>query len=199
MFGVKEKVHHVYIIDFGLSKRYWEKERNQHCAMKQKLSLTGTARYASINAHKGFEQSRRDDLEAIGHMFLYFLRGALPWSGLDAKTQEEKYRKICEKKEQTPIESLNTGFPKQFDEYLKYARNLNFDERPDYNYLYGLFNSCREAGWEDYHYQWFDGEGAKYKPPDDLVPLVPRVNFSQPDDRNKPQPGGKESSKGCFC
>merc|ERR1712070_366189 len=154
MFGVKEKVHHVYIIDFGLSKRYWEKERNQHCAMKQKLSLTGTARYASINAHKGVEQSRRDDLEAIGHMFMYFLRGALPWSGLDAKTQEEKYRKIMEKKEQTPIPSLNTGFPTQFDEYLKTCRELQFDEKPDYSKLYDMMRQVRTPGTEDHHYQW---------------------------------------------
>merc|ERR1711937_812160 len=96
-----------YIIDFGLSKIYWDASKGAHIPIRHKLNLTGTARYASINAHKGVEQSRRDDLEAIGHMFLYFLRGALPWSGLDAKTQEEKYRKIMEKKEQTPLGDLN--------------------------------------------------------------------------------------------
>merc|ERR1719473_239532 len=106
MFGINQKVHHVYIIDFGLSKLYWDTAKNSHAIQKSGLSLTGTARYASINAHKGVEQSRRDDLEAIGHMFLYFLRGALPWSGLDAKTQEEKYRKICEKKEAVPLDEL---------------------------------------------------------------------------------------------
>merc|ERR1711988_930145 len=110
----------------GLSKKYWDQTREAHCQMKQKLSLTGTARYASINAHKGVEQSRRDDLEAIGHMFLYFLRGALPWSGLEAKTQEEKYRKIMEKKEQTDLGELCRGFPNQFKEYLDYTRKLDF-------------------------------------------------------------------------
>jgi len=192
MFGIKSKVHHVYIIDFGLSKTYWDKPRNQHCQFKQKLSLTGTARYASINAHKGMEQSRRDDLEAIGHMLLYFLRGVLPWSGLDAKTQEEKYRKICEKKEKTPVGDLNTGFPKQFDEYLTICRGLQFTERPDYNYLQSLMSKCRESGWKDHHYQWFDDNK---DPPAQLVPLVPRVDLVQPEDRNK-QP---KSSKGCFC
>merc|ERR1712048_1291720 len=112
---------------------YWDKTKEQHCTMKQKLSLTGTARYASINAHKGVEQSRRDDLEAIGHMFLYFLRGALPWSGLDAKTQEEKYRKIMEKKESTPLAELCQGFPKNFQEYLKCSRNMGFAEKPNYD------------------------------------------------------------------
>merc|ERR1712039_68456 len=103
MFGTKAKEAHLYLIDFGLSKRYYDKK---HAVLKQKLSLTGTARYASIHAHKGLEQSRRDDLEAIGHMLIYFLRGSLPWSGLDAKTQEEKYRKIREKKEETPLPEL---------------------------------------------------------------------------------------------
>jgi serine/threonine protein kinase len=192
MFGINAKVHHVYIIDFGLSKMYWDKFKQAHNPMKQKLSLTGTARYASINAHKGFEQSRRDDLEAIGHMFLYFLRGALPWSGLDAKTQEEKYRKICEKKEQTPISDLNTGFPKQFDQYLDYCRKLQFTDRPDYNNLYGLIHACREAGWKDHHYQWFD-DGKE--PAGELVPLVTRQTPNQPDDRRQNQSGGK----GLFC
>merc|ERR1719476_505384 len=103
MFGIRNKIHHLYLIDFGLSKRYFDKA---HIPPRTKLSLTGTARYASINAHKGLEQSRRDDLEAIGHMLIYFVRGALPWSGLEAKTQEEKYRKIREKKQSTPLEDL---------------------------------------------------------------------------------------------
>merc|ERR1719236_292415 len=110
---------------------YWDKASNKHAQLKQKLSLTGTARYASINAHKGVEQSRRDDLEAIGHMLLYFLRGALPWSGLEAKTQEEKYRKICEKKETTKLEDLCKGFPEAFQKYLSIARGLGFTERPN--------------------------------------------------------------------
>jgi len=197
MFGIKDKVHHVYIIDFGLSKFYWDKARNAHCQLKQKLSLTGTARYASINAHKGFEQSRRDDLEAIGHMFFYFLRGALPWSGLDAKTQEEKYRKICEKKEQTPIGDLNTGFPKQFDEYLTYCRNLQFTDKPDYTMLYGLMAACREPSWQDHHYTWFDD--GKEPPDQPLVPLNTRVAFPQPDEKDGGRAAGADGAKKGCC
>merc|ERR1712137_961976 len=113
--GLGPKAHHIYLIDFGLSKKYWI---DKHMIGTKRTSLTGTARYASINAHKGCEQGRRDDLEAIANLFIYFLRGALPWSGLDAKTQEEKYRKICEKKEQVKLSDLCQGFPKQFEEYL---------------------------------------------------------------------------------
>jgi len=198
MFGVGNKIHHVYIIDFGLSKLYWDKTRNAHAQFRQKLSLTGTARYASINAHKGIEQSRRDDLEAIGHMLFYFLRGALPWSGLDAKTQEEKYRKICEKKENTPIDQLNTGFPKQFDQYLDYCRKLQFPEKPDYTMLHGLMKACREEGqakegqaWQDHHYTWLENKDVS-----GLTAVIPRPEkgLLQPDDKTE-----TKAPKGCFC
>jgi serine/threonine protein kinase len=188
MFGIKDKIHHIYIIDFGLSKKYWDEARNTHCQHRQKLSLTGTARYASINAHKGVEQSRRDDLEAIGHMFLYFLRGALPWSGLDAKTQEEKYRKICQKKEETKLEDLCKGFPDEFMHYLKYARGLDFEERPDYDKLYSQIHSARPKGEtiKDHNYQWFDNK----EPEGQLTPLNPRQSCPQPDDNKSNKKGG---------
>merc|ERR1712019_83843 len=99
------------MIDFGLCKRYYG---DRHALMKKKLSLTGTARYASINAHKGIEQSRRDDLEAIGHMLMYFLRGKLPWSGLQANSNEEKNKKIMQKKESTSLVDLCAGYPDGF-------------------------------------------------------------------------------------
>lgn len=183
MFGVKNKVHHVYIIDFGLSKLYWDSAKNLHASQKTGLSLTGTARYASINAHKGVEQSRRDDLEAIGHMFLYFLRGALPWSGLDAKTQEEKYRKICEKKEQTPLPELCKGFPKAFEDYLAYTRNLGFSEKPDYTKMWEMMRSVRTPGTEDHHYQWYEGKTASDLGHGPLVAVKLREMQPQPDDK----------------
>merc|ERR1711860_339737 len=98
MLGRGEQCNTIYIIDFGLSKRFCDGRTHEHIPYNDKKSLTGTARYASINAHRGIEQSRRDDLEAIGHMLLYFLRGSLPWQGLPAKTNEDKYRKIKETK-----------------------------------------------------------------------------------------------------
>merc|ERR1719343_812864 len=124
--------------------------------MRQKLSLTGTARYASINSHKGIEQSRRDDLEAIGHMLLQFLRGALPWSGLDAKTKEEKYKKIMEKKQDTCLDDLCLHLPGQFKAYLGYSRGLMFTQRPDYEMLRGLFQEVIGDA-QEYDLEWISG------------------------------------------
>jgi len=190
MFGVKGKIHHLYLIDFGLSKKYWDKK---HALMKQKLSLTGTARYASINAHRGLEQSRRDDLEAIGHMLVYFLRGSVPWSGLDAKTKQEKYSKIRQKKEDTPLSELCATFPDAFENYLHYTRNLQFMERPDYNMLRKLFREVREkeGPTEDHDFQWLTAK----KIPVDLVPLQPWNGLMQPDDKT-----GRSGRRGfCLC
>mmetsp|Transcript_26395 Transcript_26395/g.75789 ORF Transcript_26395/g.75789 Transcript_26395/m.75789 type:complete len:419 (+) Transcript_26395:93-1349(+) len=186
MFGCKDKIHHLYLIDFGLSKRYYD---TKHSSMRMKLSLTGTARYASINAHKGVEQSRRDDLEAIGHMLIYFLRGSLPWSGLEAKTQEEKYRKIRETKESKPLDELCEGFPDAFKIYLRTCRDMEFKERPNYNALRKLFVDVRdqEGGLEDSSFEWL-----KNKNLGTLVPLMAGIPVGQPDD-------AVTTSKCSFC
>lgn len=93
MIGSK-KPSCIYLIDFGLAKRFRNPKTGQHIPWKEGKNLTGTARYASLNTHLGYEQSRRDDLEGLGYVSIYFLKGKLPWQGLPAKTKKEKYDQI---------------------------------------------------------------------------------------------------------
>ncbi|KAL0435579.1 UNVERIFIED_CONTAM: Casein kinase-like protein 11 [Sesamum radiatum] len=123
---------------------------------KENKNLTGTARYASVNTHLGVEQSRRDDLESLGYVLMYFLRGSLPWQGLKAGTKKQKYDKISEKKMLTPIEVLCKSYPSEFISYFHYCRSLRFEDKPDYSYLKRLFRDLfiREGYQFDYVFDW---------------------------------------------
>ncbi|KAF5398319.1 hypothetical protein PHET_08695 [Paragonimus heterotremus] len=139
LMGIGRHCNKVYIIDFGLAKRYRDPRSGRHISYKEDKNLTGTARYASINAHMGIEQSRRDDLESLGYVLMYFNRGSLPWQGLRGATKRQKYERISEKKISTTVEVLCKGFPSEFGMYLDYCRGLRFEEVPDYMYLRQLF------------------------------------------------------------
>jgi casein kinase 1 len=151
------------VVDFGMAKQYRDPKTKQHIPYRERKSLSGTARYMSINTHLGREQSRRDDLEALGHVFMYFLRGGLPWQGLKAATNKQKYEKIGEKKQTTAIKDLCESFPEEFNKYLSYVRNLGFEDTPDYDFLRDLFTQAlKNAGEvEDGEYDWMKLNGGR--------------------------------------
>lgn len=131
----------IYIMDFGLSKLYVDKY-NHHIPFKDKRSLVGTARYASTNIHFGIEPSRRDDIESIGYILIYFLKGVLPWQGIKKKknvTHDKHIEMIGEHKICTSIDYLCKGLPQCFKDYLEYCHDMLFEDEPDYEYLKGLF------------------------------------------------------------
>jgi serine/threonine protein kinase len=154
LIGTGRKKHRIYIIDFGLSKKYIKDET--HTEYKKGRSFTGSFRYSSIRNHKGIEQSRRDDIEGLGYVLMYFNRGSLPWQGLKAATKKQKYERIMETKMSTPPEALCNGFPAQFIEYISHAKSLRFDQQPNYNYLRKTFRTLAvEMGYTyDYQFDW---------------------------------------------
>ena len=156
LMGLGRRANQVYMIDYGLAKKYRDPKSHIHIPYRENKNLTGTARYASINTHLGIEQSRRDDLESLGYVLMYFLRGSLPWQGLKAATKKQKYEKISEKKMATPTETLCKGFPTEFVVYFQYTRSLRFDDKPDYSYLRKLFRDLfvREGFVWDYVFDW---------------------------------------------
>ncbi|KAH0657496.1 hypothetical protein KY289_026244 [Solanum tuberosum] len=156
LMGLGRKANQVYAIDFGLAKKYRDLQTHKHIPYRENKNLTGTARYASVNTHLGVEQSRRDDLESLGYVLMYFLRGSLPWQGLKAGTKKQKYDKISEKKMLTPIEVLCKSYPSEFISYFHYCRSLRFEDKPDYSYLKRLFRDLfiREGYQFDYVFDW---------------------------------------------
>ncbi|XP_010934296.1 casein kinase 1 isoform X2 [Elaeis guineensis] len=156
LMGLGRKANQVYIIDYGLAKKYRDLQTHKHIPYRENKNLTGTARYASVNTHLGVEQSRRDDLESLGYVLMYFLRGSLPWQGLKAGTKKQKYDKISEKKMLTPVEVLCKSYPSEFISYFHYCRSLRFEDKPDYSYLKRLFRDLfiREGYQFDYVFDW---------------------------------------------
>jgi len=156
LVGVGKKANQVFAIDFGLAKKYRDMRTQQHIPYREGKNLTGTARYASVNTHLGIEQSRRDDLEGLAYVIIYFLKGSLPWQGLRAHTKKEKYERIMESKMSNSVESLCRGLPPEFANFLNYSRSLRFEDRPDYAYLKRTFKDLffKENFQYDFIFDW---------------------------------------------
>ena len=150
----------IYIIDFGLAKKY-RSDRGNHVKFAITKHITGTPRFCSINAMRGVEQSRRDDLESLSYLILYFLKGSLPWQGLKIESRSKRFETIIKMKKQIKLENFCQNLPPEILMFCKYSRKLGFTEKPKYEYLKNLFYSIlKNYGTEnDKKFSWI-GERA---------------------------------------
>ena len=156
LVGRGHKNNIIYAIDFGLAKKYKDPKTGLHIPYRDGKNLTGTARYASTNTHLGMEQSRRDDIEALGYMLIYFLKGTLPWQGMVLKDPKRKYDKIKQLKYDIKLDVLCEGQPVELAKFIQYARDMKFEDKPDYNYLRGLLRKAAEKNGLQFDSSKFD-------------------------------------------
>jgi len=150
LIGLGKKKNIIHLIDFGLSKRYRNAKTGTHIPYNDNKNFTGTVRFASINSHLGIEQSRRDDIESLGYMLIYFLRGSLPWQGIKAGTRETKADKVMRFKVSVPIKTLCQDLPPEFGKIIRYAKDMKFEQGPDYS---GLRKSLKELYYKEELYK----------------------------------------------
>ena len=153
LIGCDQMSKVIHIIDFGLSKEY---KTENHIEYGKSSSFAGSLRYSSIRNHKGIVQSRRDDLESIGYILIYFLKGKLPWQGLKEKDLKKRGIATYHIKRNTSLEDLCKDIPEEFFKYMKYCRLLEFKSEPDYDYLKKLFFSIfvKKNLKYDYIFDW---------------------------------------------
>ena len=182
----------IYLIDFGLCKKYRSSRTGKHIKFSIPRKFTGTARYASVTALLGYEQSRRDDIESLGYILLFFaIKGKLPWINLDIKDKLERYKYILRKKRYTLLTNLCQNAPEEIYLFLKYAKNLKFEQEPDYNYLRGIFKEhlikCNyNINNLEYNFSWINNNNDnknKNNPRTKSVPPSPRYTKKKKDFR----------------
>ena len=127
VIGEDKNKDFIYLIDFEISKKYLI--NGEHIPYRNNIDVRGNRDYISINTHNGIEISRRDDIESLGYNLIYFMKGELPWR------KERDSKSILEKKINTSLDELCKGLPEEFKVFIKYSRELEFEQEPDYNYL----------------------------------------------------------------
>ncbi|CAD8077027.1 unnamed protein product [Paramecium sonneborni] len=156
----------VYLVDYGISKKY--RVNNQHISFQENKPFMGTTRYASISAHKGYELSRRDDLESLGYVFIYLLKGNLPWQNITSSSDREKTKLVGKLKMEIEMRELCKGLPLEFQKYMDYVQKLKFQTTPDYKYLFQLFQKiASQNGFNlDRKFDWNDNQTSSTKSSD---------------------------------
>ena len=156
LIGKGKKKQIIYAIDFGLSKKYKDSKSGLHIPYRDKKPMVGTTRFASINTHLGIEQSRRDDIESIGYMMVYLLKGKLPWQGLNCTDSKKLFEMVKKIKKETSLDTLCIGLPNEIITFIQYARNINFEDKPNYSYLRALLRKIASKNGLRMDYNKFD-------------------------------------------
>ena len=153
----------IYLIDFGLAKKY-RSERGNHVKFSITSKVTGTPRFSSLNAMRGVEQSRRDDLESLCYIIIYFFNGFLPWQGLQYCSILERFNAILDMKKNIKVSSLCEGLPTEISELFRYVKKLGFTEEPNYNYMKQLFLSILKKNRlnNDNNFSWIKVKNNNY-------------------------------------
>ena len=171
-----KKQNVIYLLDFGLSKKFLT-DMNDHIVLQKGVGLVGTPRYTSMNSHLGFQQSRRDDLESLGYILVYFLKGKLPWMNINYQNKanmlssEQKNLLILKKKQETSLEQLCENLPVEFLEYFKYVKELNFNEIPDYQMLIKKFKKLFKDPEQNLTFDWENNKINTKKLSEPNIPL----------------------------
>jgi len=154
VMGRREKADEVFLIDFGLASPYLD-ENGHHVSYSTKARFHGTDKYAAINNHKKIEPCRKDDLESLGYLLVYFLRGNLPWSMRYSNIKRKHRRAVYGRvKEMITVDDLTWGLPYAFHHYFRYLNSLFFSDRPDYDYLRRLFHETLQLIGEKFDNQF---------------------------------------------
>ncbi|CAD8144219.1 unnamed protein product [Paramecium octaurelia] len=177
LMGRGNDTNTVYLVDFGISKKY--KTNGQHIPFQEQKPFMGTTRYASIPAHKGYELSRRDDLESLGYVFIYLLKGNLPWQNITSSSDKEKTKLVGKLKMELDTKDLCRGLPTEIQRYMDYVQKLKFTSTPDYKYLFSLFQKiAQQQGFQmDRKFDWNDQSTTSTKSSDGQQPRLSGKDF----------------------
>lgn len=179
VLGMGDNANLLYMIDFGLARSYRDSRTGEHIPYRDSRALTGTARYASVNVHAGIEPSRRDDLESLAYVLIYFMRGDLPWQSVRIDSESARLRVIGDVKERMAADKLCAGMPDEFLWFLNEVRSLEFAEEPKYSLYRSRFRELfiKSGFVYDYQYDWATTETGER-----------RFRFGNPGEAGKREP-----------
>ena len=155
----------IYLQNFYLCEKYKSDTTNKHAKLTLSNKIVGTQRYGSIDALKGLRQGRKDDLESLCYMLIYFFLGKLPWQDIKAETEAEKYKKLLNEKKKFNIDNYDYILPKDFRTMFKLIKNLKFDETPKYSLYIRLLQNIRKENqcFDPNDFYWVNEKNIKIK------------------------------------